>query len=189
MRRLLIVFAVVMVAAIAYRSLGSAETGTGTLTLQQPAPNAGEQVRGFAAETVDGESYHMKEEGVYVLTFWSTLNQGASQARPGFENLANEYAGSSADFVAIYVNSAPQDDAETPYAVVSDHNGKLAARYNVKHVPRLFLVRDGVVELVQNGYYEDNEDVLRTKLSEVLAEEREQQEARERRIEERRNDA
>lgn len=172
MRRLVIVVVLVLAAAAAYRSLGSAETGTGTLTLPQPAPNAGERVQGFTADTVDGETYHMKEEGVYVLTFWSTLNEGASQSRPGFEDLANEYAGSGASFAAVYVSSAPEDEADAPYAVVQDYKGRLAPLYNVKHVPRLFLIRDGVVQLVQNGYYEDNESALRTKLSEVLAEER-----------------
>jgi hypothetical protein len=188
MRRLLVVVVLVLVAAVAYRSLGSAETGTGTLTLPQPAPNAGERVRGFEAETADGERFRLKEEGVYVLTFWSLYNEGASKSRPGFEDLANEYAGSGTEFAVVYVNNAPREEAEVPYAVLQDRNGKLASLYNVKHVPRLFLVRDGVVQLVQNGYHDDNEEALRAELTEVLAEDREQDRAREQR-EERRNTA
>jgi hypothetical protein len=167
-----VVLVLVLAAAVAYRSLGSAETATGTLTLPQPAPNAGERVQGFTTETLGGGTFRMKEEGVYVLTFWSTFNQGASQSRPGFEDLANEYAGSGASFAAVYVSSAHEGEADAPYAVVQDYKGRLASLYNVKHVPRLFLIRDGVVELVQNGYYEDNESALRTKLAEVLTEER-----------------
>ena len=186
MRRLVLVVALVLIAAVAYRSFGSAETGTGTLTLPQPAPNAGEKVQGFAAETVDGEEFRIKEEGVYVITFWSTLNEGSTRSRPGFEALVNEYAGSGTRFAAIYVSGAPEEEA--PYAVLQDYNGRLASLYNVKHVPRLFLIRDGIVQLVLNGYHEENEKALRTELTEVLAEDREQEEAREQRRE-RRNDA
>lgn len=188
MRRLVVVAALVLIAAVAYRSFGSAETGTGTLTLPQPAPNAGERVQGFTARTADGGEFRLEEEGVYVLTFWSPYNEGAAKSRPGFENLANEYAGSRTRFAVVYVNNAPEGDTEAPYAVLQDRSGKLASLYNVKHVPRLFLVRDGVVQLVQNGYHDDNEEALRAELGEVLSEDREQDRAREQR-QERRNRA
>jgi len=53
--------------------------------------------------------------------------------------------------------------------VLQDPSGRLTSRYNVKHVPRLFLVKDGVIELVQNGYYEENEEVLERALEDALA--------------------
>ena len=170
MRRFFVVFVVVLAAAVAYRSMGSPETGTGSLTLPGPAPNVGESVPGFTAETVDGETFKLSDEGVYVLTFWSTLNQGAARARPGFERLSQEYGDSGASFAAVYVSNTPELERDAPYTVLRDPTGKLTSLYNVKHVPRLFLIRNGTVKLVQNGYYEENERHLRQTLEEVLPE-------------------
>jgi hypothetical protein len=36
-------------------------------------------------------------------------------------------------------------------------------------VPRLFLIDDGTIELVQNGYYQENEQHLREELDRVLS--------------------
>jgi len=167
-KRLVVIFLVVLAAAGFYRSFGSAETGTGTLTLPQPAPTVGERAPSFTAETVGGTPFTLSDEGTYVLTFWSTLNEGSNEAQPGFARLAEEHADDGVSFAVVYVNSAPRDGDAT-YAVLQDPSGRLTSRYNVKHVPRLFLVKDGVIELVQNGYYEENEEVLERALEDALA--------------------
>jgi hypothetical protein len=168
-RRLIVVFLVVLVAAGSYRSFGSAETGTGTLTLAQPSPTVGERAPEFTAETAEGETFVLSDEGVYVLTFWSTLNVNSNDAQPGFEQLAREYD-DWASFAVVYVNSVPRGE-DAPYAMLQDATGKLTSIYNVKRVPRLFLVKDGNIELVLNDYYEGYEEDLEEALKGALANE------------------
>jgi thiol-disulfide isomerase/thioredoxin len=167
-RRLIVVFLVVLVAAGSYRSFGSAETGTGTLTLAQPSPTVGERAPEFTAETAEGETFVLSDEGVYVLAFWSTLNVNSNDAQPGFEQLAQEYKDDGASFAVVYVNSVPRGE-DAPYAMLQDATGKLTSIYNVKRVPRLFLVKDGDIELVLNDYYEGYEEDLEEALKDALA--------------------
>ena len=169
MKRLAIVFFVVLAAALFYRSFGSAETGTGSLTLPQPAPNVGDRAPGFGVESVDGRDFELSDQGVYVLTFWSTLNKSSNQAAPGFEDLARRYENDGASFAVVYVNSAPSDD-NVPYTMLLDSTGELVSKYNVKRVPRLFVVRDGEIEFTLDYYYDGYEKDLRKQLEEVLAE-------------------
>jgi thiol-disulfide isomerase/thioredoxin len=168
LRRLIVVSVLVLVAATAYRSFGSAETATGTLTLQQPAPNVGQRAPEFTTRTAQGDRFTLSDEGVYVLTFWSTLNENSNQAQPGFEKLANEYGNDQATFAAVYVNGVPNDGG-APYAMLQDSNGKLTSRYNVKRVPRLFLIKNDKVKLVLNGYYDGSEEDLKKALQEILS--------------------
>ena len=119
MKRLAIVFFVVLAAALFYRSFGSAETGTGSLTLPQPAPNVGDNAPGFRVKSVDDRVFELSDHGVYVLTFWSTLNKDSKLAVPGFEDLAREYEDDGASFAVVYVNSAPRDD-NVPYTMLLD---------------------------------------------------------------------
>ena len=173
MKRLVVVSLLVLVLAVGWRSYGSPETGTGTLTLPQPAPNVGERAPTFTAQTVSGETFKLKDEGIYVLTFWSTLNEGSSEAGTAFARLAREYSDSGASFAAVYVSNMPGQPKEAPYALLRDESGRLTSLYNVKRVPRLFLIKDGRIVLVHNGYYEDNEKLLEKALRELLEEKRE----------------
>ena len=173
MKRLIIVGLLVIVTAAGWRSYGSPETGTGTLTLPQPAPNVGERAPNFTAQTADGETFELKDEGIYVLTFWSTLNEGSSEARPAFTRLAREYSDSEVSFAAVYVSNIPDRAEEVPYTLLQASSGRLTSLYNVKRVPRLFLIEDGRVVLVHNGYYGDNEKLLKEALSGILEERRE----------------
>jgi hypothetical protein len=168
LRRLLVVVALVLVAAFVYRSQGSAETGTGTLTLPQPAPNEGERAPEFRADPVHGgDAFRLTDDGTYVLAFWSPLNESSSNARRAFEELAHDYR--ETRFAAVYVGAAPSSIPDAPYAVVRDDSGQLAGLYNVKRVPRTFLVKDGRIELVQNGFYgQESQDELREKIDQIL---------------------
>jgi AhpC/TSA family len=171
-KRLAIVVFVVLAAALFYRSFGSAETGTGSLTLPQPAPNVGDNAPGFRVKSVDDRVFKLSEEGVYVLSFWSTLNKDSNEAVSGFEDLARDYEGDGASFAVVYVNSAPSDD-DVPYTMLLDSTGELVSKYNVKRVPRLFVVEDGTIEYAQDYYYEGYEKSLRGAIDEALAEEQE----------------
>lgn len=173
MKRLVIVGLLVIVTAVGWRSYGSPETGTGTLTLPQPAPNAGEQAPNFTARTAEGKTFELKDKGIYVLTFWSTLNEGSSEARPAFTRLAREYSDSGVSFAAVYVSNIPGQAEEAPYTLLQDSSGRLTSLYNVKRVPRLFLIENGRVVLVHNGYYGDNEKLLEEALRGLLEEKRE----------------
>jgi len=169
-KRLAIVFFVVLAAALVYRSFGSAETGTGSLTLPQPAPSVGDHAPGFRVESVDGRDFELSDHGVYVLTFWSTLNKDSNEAVPGFEDLAKRYEDDGASFAVVYVNSAPSDD-RVPYTMLLDSTGELVSKYNVKRVPRLFVVEDGTVEYAQDYYYEGYEKSLKEAINKALANE------------------
>jgi thiol-disulfide isomerase/thioredoxin len=169
-KRLAIVFFVVLAAALFYRSFGSAETGTGSLTLPQPAPNVGDNAPGFRVKSVDDRVFELSDHGVYVLTFWSTLNKDSKLAVPGFEDLAREYEDDGASFAVVYVNSAPRDD-NVPYTMLLDSTGELVSKYNVKRVPRLFVVEDGTIGYAQDYYYEGYENSLRKAIDQAIAKE------------------
>jgi peroxiredoxin len=166
--RLIVIVFLVLAAATVYRFYGSPQTGTGSLTLPQPAPNPGEKAPIFDAARRDGGEFELSQKGVYVLTFWSTLNKGTAGARLDFERLARDYEDKGVSFAAVYVSDAPDSEEDIPYAVLGDASGELTALYNVKRVPRLFLISNGTIELVQNGYYPENEERLREELDRVL---------------------
>ncbi len=178
MKRLFVVLLLVLAASGGYRFYGSPETGTGSLTLPQPAPNEGEEAPSFtAARREEGDyPFELSEEGVYVLTFWSSsslpflTNKDSAEARPEFASLARAYADDGVSFAAVYVSSAPEDESDAPYAVLQDGSGVLASRYNVKRVPRLFLIENGEIRLVQNGFYPENEQQLEEELAALLEE-------------------
>lgn len=167
-KRLLIVAFLVLAASLGYRFYGSPETGTGSLTLPQPAPTPGDEAPNFEAANRDGSPFELSEEGVYVLAFWSTLNQDTAEARPEFDQMARDYEDKEVSFAAVYVSDIPESEDGAPYAVLQDGSGELTARYNVKRVPRLFLIKDGTIELVLNGYYPQNEESIREELENVL---------------------
>lgn len=169
----MIVGVLLLVLAVGWRSYASPATGTGSLTLPQPSPNIGEKVPSFTAPTVGGENFKLKDEGIYVLTFWSTLNESSSDSKPAFDRLAREYSGSNVTFAAVYVSNMPGQPDQAPFTLLRDTSGRLTSLYNVKRVPRLFLIKDGRVELVTNTYHEDNERYLKEALSEILEESRE----------------
>ncbi|MGH3147801.1 MAG: TlpA family protein disulfide reductase [Rubrobacter sp.] len=171
MKRLAVVFFLVLAVALIYRFFGSAETGTGSLTLPQPAPAVGDKAPEFAVKSVEGRSFDLTENGVYVLTFWSTLNKDSNEAVPGFEDLAREYEGDEVSFAAVYVNSAPVNDS-VPYTMLLDSTAELVSKYNVKRVPRLFVIKDGTVEYAQDYYYEGYEKTLKEAIEGALTEEK-----------------
>ncbi len=169
MRRLAVVIVLVLAAASLYRSLGSPETGTGSLTLPQPFPNVGDPAPRFEARSTEGEEFELSGRGIYVLAFWSSFNQSSNRALPGFEELAREYQDDGIAFAAVYVNSAP-GDVSVPFTMLQDSTGSLVSKYNVKRVPRLFLVHNGEIEYAQDYYYEGYEKELREALEKTLAE-------------------
>lgn len=166
MKRLILAIVLVLVLAAGYRFYGGEQTGTGTLTLPQPSPVPGEQAEEFTAETMGREEFELDDGGVYVLAFWTSMNQASDRQRPEFKRLAQRYENQEASFAAVYVNSVPENGEELPYSVLRSA-GRLTALYNVKRVPRLFLIEDGRIVLVQNGYHEDNAAQLRDTLREV----------------------
>ncbi len=170
MKRLGLVLLVVLIATGFYRFNADEGTATGSLTLPQPAPNVGEKAPSFEARRQGGETFELSDEGVYVLTFWSVFNKDTAEARPELDELAREYGDRGASFAAVYLSGMPRDDAEVPYAVLQDGQGRLASLYNVKRVPRTFLIQDGRIELVQNGFLPENEEQLEDELARVLEE-------------------
>ncbi len=171
MKRLAAVALLVLAMALLYRSFGGAETGTGNLTLAPPEPNIGSAAKTFTATDVEGNRFELSDDGVYVLAFWSSLNQYSNRARPGFVEVAREY-GEEASFAVVYVNGA-RSDVDAPYDRLHDPKGRLASRYNVKRVPRLFVVRDGVVSWALDEYYEGYERDLAQQIEDATTGEQE----------------
>ncbi|CAN5321984.1 hypothetical protein BH24ACT19_BH24ACT19_14890 [soil metagenome] len=174
MKRFVIVVLLVLVATVGYRFYGSPETGTGTLTLPQPAPNTGDDAPSFEATGRNGSTFDLSDDGVYVVAFWSTsslpflANKDTVEAQPEFEQMAREYEDEGVSFAAVYVSYAPEGERDLPYVVLQDPSGELTALYNVKRVPRLFLISDGEIELVQNGHYLESDEQLREELDRIL---------------------
>lgn len=169
MKRVALVTLLVVIAAVAYRSFAGAETGTGTLTLPQPAPNVGQKAPDFVAKNVAGKTFKLSDKGTYVLAFWDSLNMYSTSARPGFTRLAKEFKGSGVSFAVVYAGNAPQKADAAPYTVLQDSSGNLTSLYNVKRVPRLFLIQDGKIKLVQNGYTPENDKYLKKALEKSLS--------------------
>ena len=169
MKRLAVIVLLVLAAAAFYRSLGSPETGTGSLTLPQPAPNVGAAAPAFTARSVQGDPFELSGKGIYVLTFWSTLNVNSNRALPGFEAMAQEYGDDGISFAAVYANGAPRDEG-VPFTMLRDPTGRLVSKYNVKRVPRLFVVQNGEIAFALDYYYPGYEQELGKRLEEVLAE-------------------
>jgi thiol-disulfide isomerase/thioredoxin len=169
-KRLAIVVLVVLAAAFSYRSFGGEETGTGSLTLPQPAPSVGDNAPGFTAKNVEGQDFDLSDHGVYVLTFWSTHNKDSNEYKAGFEDLARKYEDDGVSFAVVYVNSAPSDD-HVPYTMLLDSTGELVSIYNVKRVPRLFVIKNGKVDYAQDYYYDGYEKSLRAAIEAATAKE------------------
>ena len=169
-KRLAIVVLVVLAAAFSYRSFGGEETGTGSLTLPQPAPSVGDNAPEFTAKNVEGQDFDLSDHGVYVLTFWSTLNKDSNEYKAGFEDLARKYEDDGVSFAVVYVNSAPSDD-HVPYTMLLDSTGELVSIYNVKRVPRLFVIKNGKVDYAQDYYYDGYEKSLRAAIEAATAKE------------------
>ena len=177
MKRLAVVAVLVLALALAYRSTSDAGTGTGILTLAAPEPNIGSSVSNFVAEDTDGGTFELSDRGIYVLAFWSTHNRNSNLARPQFIELAREY-GDDASFAVVYVNGALEDE-DAPYNRLHDRTGTLASRYNVKRVPRTFVIRNGEVALTLDeftlaDYGQDYEKYLRQGIESVLEEQAKQ---------------
>ena len=169
MRRLILVSVLVLIAATAYRTIGLPTAERPSPTLPGPAPNVGDKAPAFVHERYDGGTFDLSEQGIYVLTFWDVLNRDSNQAQPYFAQLAQDFEGSGVRFAAVYIGDPPEDAEPTSYAVIHDADGSLAAIYNVKRVPRIFLISDGRVYLVHNNFLPENYEILREALSELLS--------------------
>jgi hypothetical protein len=172
MRRLILVLVLVLVLAIAYRSIGSPTTGTGSRTfptLPGPAPNAGDRVSSFVHQRYDGGNFELSDRGVYVLTFWDSLNRDSNEAQTYFAGLAQDFKDAGVQFAAVYIGGVPKDVVGVPYTVLQDDDGSLAAKYNVKRVPRIFIISDGRVYAGQNTFLPENYELLRGALTELVS--------------------
>ena len=169
MRRLILLSVLVLLAATAYRSIELPTSERASPTLPGPAPNVGDKASAFAHERYDGGTFDLSDRGIYVLTFWDALNRDSNQARPYFARLAEDFEGSGVRFAAVYIGDPPGDAEPAPYVVMQDVDGSLAAIYNVKRVPRIFVISDGRVYLVHNNFLPENYEILREALSGLVS--------------------
>ena len=167
MRRLMIVLVLVVTLAVGYRLYGSPTTATGSLTLPPPAPAPTDLAPTFSAHRLGDGTFVLSERGTYVIAFWSSLNLDSERSEPHFQRLAEDFGGEGVRFAAVYVNGVPEEAGSSPYAVVRDPGGRLASLYNVKQVPRLFLVEDGTVSLTYDGFSPESYEGIRETLEDL----------------------
>lgn len=149
-----------------------APTGSRTSpTLPGPAPNVGDEVPTFIHDRDDGGTFELTDHGLYVLTFWAEFNRDSNLARPYFAQLAKDFGSTGVRFAAVYIGDPPVNPGPAPYAIIKDDDGSLASMYNVKRVPRIFVISDGRVELVHNTFLPGNYDLLREDLEELVSQE------------------
>jgi hypothetical protein len=55
-----------------------------------------------------------------------------------------------------------------------DSTGELVSKYNVKRVPRLFVIKDGTIEYAQDVYYDGYDKDLKVAIKESLTDEKAQ---------------
>src|SRR3954447_17221603 len=111
-RRLVLVATLVLAVAVLYRTMGSPTTGSGSRsspTIPGPEPNAGTPAPTFVHERYDGGTFDLSDRGVYVLTFWDTLNRDSNLAHPYSARLAEDFEGTGTRFAAIYIGDPPKD--------------------------------------------------------------------------------
>ena len=165
---MVITLAFVAALAGAYRLYGSPTTATGTLTLQPPAPAPGDDAPHFSVRQAGGRTFALSGRGTYVLAFWSRLNLDSERSEPYFRRLAEDFGGEGVRFAAVYVGGAPEGAGSSrPYAVLEDRGGRLASIYNVKEVPRLFLIKNGTVLLSYGDFYPEAYGDVRGELEEL----------------------
>jgi hypothetical protein len=103
-----------------------------------------------------------------VLVFWDNLGYYSNQSKPYFGRLAEELADKEVRFGAIYIDKPRSKDARAlPYAVVWDRNGRLASLYNVKRVPRLFVIKDGPVRMAYDDFSPEGYEEVRKTLGQL----------------------
>ena len=168
-RRLILVSVLVLLAAAAYRTIELPPTDKVSPTLPGPAPDVGDKASTFIHERYDGGTFQLSNRGTYVLTFWDTLNRDSNQAQPYFAQLAEDFEGSGVNFAAVYIGEPSENAQSAPYAVLQDTDGSLASLYNVKRVPRIFVISDGRVYLVHNNFLPENYEILRKSLLDLAS--------------------
>ena len=72
-------------------------------------------------------------------------------------------------FAVVYV-IAPRATTSRRVHHALDSTWELVSKYNVKRVPRLFVVKNGTIEYAQDYYYEGYEKSLREAIEEATAE-------------------
>jgi hypothetical protein len=148
----MVVLALVAALAVAYRLYGSPTTGTGTLTLPPPAPAPHRRRLDLLRRSSGGRKLlplrtgYLRSRLLGELELRGSLSYYSKQSEPYFRGLARDFGREGVRFAAVYIDDPPEEDAGSlPYAVVWDQGGRLASLYNVKRVPRLFVVKDGTV--------------------------------------------
>ena len=89
-KRLAIVFVLLLTAALIYRSFGSARPA-GARSRYPSRPRARATTHQHRGKNRGRTDFELSDNGVYVLTFWSTLNKDSNEAESGFEDLARKY--------------------------------------------------------------------------------------------------
>lgn len=171
MRRLILVLTLVAVVAVFYRPLADSTTGTGALTLRPPSPAPEESAPSFTHQTLDSDTFEVNDKGMYVVSFLNAGNVGSNQIKPTLSRLTEEFSGSGVRFATVYVGSLPTDAESAPYAVMTDGYGDLSGQYKIKTVPRTFVISDGRVHYVEDGFDDQvTPSNLSTALHEIVTE-------------------
>jgi peroxiredoxin len=140
--------------------------------------NIGFQAPDFSLSTVDGQSLSLSElRGKNVLlNYWVTWCIPCLEEMPVLEKLHREYQ--DQNLVILSVNGINQDELDkvaatmgensVTFPVVLDQSAAVYDLYRVQFMPTSFFIDDqGVIRYIQLG--SSTEDVLRTKIEELIA--------------------
>ncbi len=172
-RRLALVVVVVLALAAVYRSFGSAETGTGNLTLPPPEPNEN-RTRGTSRPS----TWKGTRSSSPTRASTSSPSGAPSTRTPTRHSRASRsWRGSTATRRRLLRRrlrqQRAQEDGDAPYdRFFSPRRGGSTSLYNVKRVPRLFVIDEGKIAFPLDGYYDGYQNDLEEELDAALEEDR-----------------
>ncbi len=171
----LILYALTLIAGAAWIILSA---GTGPITQEGPAPQAGFPAPDFTLKNAAGDSFTLSElKGNAVLVnMWATWCPPCEAEMPAIEAMYKEYMAQG--FIVLAVNQTFQDNPFeiTPFTkehnltfpILLDETGETARMYQVRSLPSSYFIdRFGVItEVVIGGPM--SEALLRTRIEEAL---------------------
>ncbi|MBI2876948.1 MAG: redoxin domain-containing protein [Candidatus Tectomicrobia bacterium] len=140
-----------------------------------PRPRADFGPYDFRLTTLEGKTLRLSDFGgrVVLVNFWATWCPPCREETPGFIKLHQEYQQQGLVIIGVAEQSPPKKvaqfvtDYQVPYFIGRDEDGSVAQKYGVRALPQSFLFApDGKLYHKFMGYAPEN--LLRSKLKEIL---------------------
>jgi thiol-disulfide isomerase/thioredoxin len=154
------VLALIVVAALALRGLGTRRSGGGFGPLDTRSPVVGQPAPNFALQEIDGKVTRLSDlrGEVVLVNFWATWCVPCRQEMPAIEQVYSEQRNQG--FTVLEINEQEAPDAIRAFAnqmgalppVLLDRDGAVMRQYRLQGLPDSFIVdRQGVVHALSYG--------------------------------------